>query len=101
MLGKRGSALGKNPREVQILSDDHRPVGGCVVENPFVGITGVSNGGPMRGFVSEGSEVMGPACGKVLVEDQLHVVRISWVSAAVMSAANSRAARMDSGVRDE
>ena len=96
---KSRSPQGEYPGEIKILSDDDGFVAGCVIEKRFIGIAWVSNIPPMDSSDNEVGEKIFPARREVFIDDQGHDASSSWISTAAMSAANAKAARIDSRVR--
>jgi hypothetical protein len=97
--GKTRAAQCQKPGEIQILTQNDGTMGIGVVKDDIVWISSIPDVSPMgRGDPEWGQEIM-PARRQIFVDDQLHDARSSYVSAAETSAAKSRAARMESGVR--
>lgn len=94
-----GSAQCENSCEIQILPGDHSTVPGCVIEDGFVRISDLPDVFPVNSVDTERREIIPPARGKIFIKDQLHDASNSCVSEAETSAANSRAARIESKVR--
>ena len=93
------SPQSKNPGEIQILSYDNSTVITGVIKQRFVWISCVTNFAPMGCIDVECGQKMLPAGRQIFIDQKNHEASSSWVSDEAISAANARAARMDSTVR--